>query len=127
MFLVNFRQVRAATSFENSHKVPPNELLTHRAASEVASASRRMEEPVPPPPPARSTDSMAASMRVQLPVEDEKGKWAAVRYCDAADVKGVIRLLTAKLGVRERYYQDLFALRMSNRYADVSLSFTLAH
>ena len=49
-------------------------------------------------------------------LSEESSSWSLVRSSDAPDVKGVIRQLTAKMGVRERYYQNLFALRLHNKW-----------
>ena len=83
-----------------------NELNFRRSRLE----SEPKMEPPPTPPRVLPQTADKGTLKVHLP----NGTFNVVRFGDAADIKGIIQLLTSRLGIKERYYQNLFAMRLFN-------------
>lgn len=72
-----------------------------------AQSRANMESPKKSP-----QNSPASSDKATLKVHLPNGGFNVVKYGDAIDVKGIISLVTERLSTGERYFKNLYAMRL---------------
>ena len=92
--------------------------LTESSEPRSLSSLQPRSSPTPAPPdwsqPPQSPASMAASDKSTLKVFLPNGGFNVVKFGDATDIKGIIQLLTCRLGGGQRAFSHLYSMRLVN-------------
>ncbi|CAH1111203.1 unnamed protein product [Psylliodes chrysocephalus] len=89
--------------------VSPAPAVTQGSPVRCALTRNNMDSPKKPSPQNSPATGDKATVKVHLP----NGGFNVVRYGDTVEIKGIIQTVTERLSTGERYYNGLYAMRLS--------------